>query len=340
MSIPRMSIPRVLPSVTAALILGALLSACGGRDSAAPAATQTDPYAGGASYPWTYAAPAGQLSAQRLTAALNTLSFEPLLAATNGWGPIELDRSNGEQGAGDGRTLTLGGVTYAKGFGTHAGSEMRFSLQGHNGARCTRFTSRIGVDDEVGNRGSVVFQVFLDGALAYSSGTMTGASATRNIDLDISGRGELRLVVKDAGDGINYDHADWANPQVRCENDPGADLRYSFSFPRGINARYGKTATAILRVTDEPGHTSGPVSFKLSVFNWTSPGAPPLQLIEPDRVYDATTLPAEFPVRLRLRTPFPDGFTPPTGTVEMTFAANLEDRGFFKRASLNWNVLR
>ena len=69
------------------------------------------------------------------------------------------------------------------------------------------------------------------------------------------------------------------------------------------------------------------------------PGAPPAQLAEPNRVYAATTLPAEFPVRLNLTAPYPDGFTPPTGPVELTLAARLEDRGFFRRAYLNWNVL-
>lgn len=332
-----MSIARIFPSVTFAVVLCALLSGCGSNTPTS--AIGADPYAGGASFPWTHTASAGSLSAQRLTAALNTLSFETLLGAANGWGPIEPDRSNGEQGTGDGRTLTLAGVPYARGFGTHAGSEMRFSLEGYNGARCTRFTSDIGVDDEVGSRGSVVFQVFLDGVLAYDSGTMTGASATRRIDLNLRGKRELRLVVRDAGDGINYDHADWANPQVRCEDNPAADLRYAFEFPGPLNARYGQQVTATLRVSDEPGHTSGPVSFQLSVFHWSSSGAPPAQLAEPNRVYAATTLPAEFPVRLNLTAPYPDGFTPPTGPVELTLAAHLEDRGFFRRAYLNWNVL-
>src|SRR4029078_12349823 len=32
------------------------------------------------------------------------------VSATNGWGPYEKDMSNGEQAAGDGRTLTLNGT--------------------------------------------------------------------------------------------------------------------------------------------------------------------------------------------------------------------------------------
>ena len=37
------------------------------------------------------------------------------LASSNGWGPVERNLSNGEQAAGDGRTLTINGTTYAQG---------------------------------------------------------------------------------------------------------------------------------------------------------------------------------------------------------------------------------
>ncbi|WP_235610489.1 NPCBM/NEW2 domain-containing protein [Deinococcus aerius] len=199
------------------------MTAC--SQSSPPAAS--DPYANGASYSWAYTAPAGRLSALSLTPGENNLYFEPILAARNGWGPIEIDRSNGEQAPGDGRPLTLNGKTYARGFGTHAGSELRYSLRG-TGAVCTRFTADIGVDDEVGNRGSVVFQVYLDGVKAYDSGTITGASATRQVNLDIRNRQELRLVVTDAGNGKSSDHADWAVPKVFCERPASGRLDTTF----------------------------------------------------------------------------------------------------------------
>ncbi|PNY82998.1 NPCBM/NEW2 domain-containing protein [Deinococcus koreensis] len=189
----------------------ALLNACGG--AGVPQA-EGDPYAG-ADHPWTYSAPAGQLGAQSLTPGDNSLSYERVLDASNGWGPVEVNRSNGEMGASDGRTLTLNGQTSARGFGVHAGSSMRFGLQG-SGATCSRFRVGVGIDDEVGSRGSVVFQVYLDGVKAFDSGLMTGASATKWADLDIRGRQALKLVVTDGGDGKAYDHADWVQPTVRC----------------------------------------------------------------------------------------------------------------------------
>jgi hypothetical protein len=45
-----------------------------------------------------------------------------LTVVSNGWGPLERDRSNGDLAAGDGSPLTLNGVTYAKGLGVHAPS--------------------------------------------------------------------------------------------------------------------------------------------------------------------------------------------------------------------------
>jgi glucose/arabinose dehydrogenase len=133
-------------------------------------------------------------------------------SATNGWGPVEKDRSNGGLAAGDGRTITLNATTYAKGLGAHAASDVRYGLSGG----CTRFRADVGVDDEVGSKGSIVFQVFADGAKLYDSGVLTGASATKTLDVDVSGKSELQLVVTDGGNGIDSDHADWADARVEC----------------------------------------------------------------------------------------------------------------------------
>jgi len=137
--------------------------------------------------------------------------------ATNGWGPVERDLSNGELAAGDGRTLTLNGTTYSKGLGVHAASDVRFAL-----SSCSRFKASVGVDDEVGANGSVTFEVYAGATKIYDSGTMTGTSVTKTIDVDISGASELRLLVTGAGDGIDYDHADWAEARIECGSDTTA----------------------------------------------------------------------------------------------------------------------
>jgi hypothetical protein len=132
--------------------------------------------------------------------------------ATNGWGPVERDRSNGESDPGDGVTLTLNGTTYPKGLGTHAASDVRVALA----PDCTRFKAEVGVDDEVGPLGSVVFEVYAGATKVYDSGVMNGTTATRSIDVSIAGASELRLVVTNGGDSIDSDHGDWANARIEC----------------------------------------------------------------------------------------------------------------------------
>lgn len=140
-----------------------------------------------------------------------SLSDLDWVSATNGWGPVERDQSNGEQGAGDGRTITIGSVTYAKGLGTHAPAEIIYNL----GGNYTNFISDLGVDDEVMGRGSVTFEVWADNVKLFDSGLQKGSTGITSVNLNVTGRQQLRLVVTDGGEGgIFSDHADWANARL------------------------------------------------------------------------------------------------------------------------------
>lgn len=130
--------------------------------------------------------------------------------SANGWGPVEKDKSNGEQAAGDGGTITLNSTTYTKGLGCHAASEIRYNL----GGVCNKFQADVGLDDEVGTNGTVVFQVYGDTTKLYDSGVMNGSTTTKVIDVDVSGRQELKLIITNGGDNVDYDHADWANARI------------------------------------------------------------------------------------------------------------------------------
>jgi glucose/arabinose dehydrogenase len=145
-------------------------------------------------------------------AAVTYISNMTWTSMVNGWGPAERDRSNGETGAIDGTTLTLNGTTYDKGVGVHAGSDIRIVVP----AVCTTFVSDVGVDDEVGSLGSVVFEVWADGIKLFDSGVMTGTTPTNKVNVSVSGRNELALIVRDGGNGNSSDHADWADAQLRC----------------------------------------------------------------------------------------------------------------------------
>ncbi len=131
-------------------------------------------------------------------------------SATSGYGPIELNQSNGEQGAGDGRPITLGGRDYARGLGVHANARIDYRIGGTYAA----FLADVGVDDEAGESGSVTFEVWADGAKLFDSGPMRGGMPAQGIKVDLTGKATLTLIVTDAGDGIGSDHADWANARL------------------------------------------------------------------------------------------------------------------------------
>ncbi|MFC3348249.1 NPCBM/NEW2 domain-containing protein [Streptomyces echinoruber] len=186
----------------------------------APPGTPTGPH--GLTLRARYSSPSGERVEETLplTASVvvappsgtSYLSDLPWLTATNGWGPAERDTSNGESAAGDGRPITLGGAVYAKGLGVHAESAVEF----YTGRACTSVTADIGVDDEKGDRGTVAFEVWADDTRVASSGVLTNAAPARPLTADVTGAQVVRLVVTDGGDGIDSDHADWADARLSC----------------------------------------------------------------------------------------------------------------------------
>ncbi|MFJ9868987.1 NPCBM/NEW2 domain-containing protein [Streptomyces sp. NPDC101165] len=186
----------------------------------APAGTPTGSY--GLTLKASYRSPTGEsvTGALPLTATVvlppptgtSYLSDLPWLSATSGWGPVERDTSNGESAAGDGHPITLGGVVHAKGLGVHAESEVSF----YTGKACEKVTADIGVDDEKGLKGTVAFEIWADGTKAASTGVLNNAQPAQPLTADVTGAQVVRLVVTDGGDGIDSDHADWADARLSC----------------------------------------------------------------------------------------------------------------------------
>ncbi len=136
-------------------------------------------------------------------------------SAINGWGPVEFDKSNGGLGDGDGVPLKLNNVSFSKGIGTHAGSEIVYKIPQSS---YNFFTATIGIDDNITSGGSVIFKVYLDNVLKYTSPLMTSSSANQLVSVPLLNASTLKLVVEDGGDGISSDHADWANAQLICDD--------------------------------------------------------------------------------------------------------------------------
>lgn len=142
------------------------------------------------------------------------LSDLPFVVIQNGWGIVEKDRSNGEKNSGDGRTITINGKTYSKGLGAHSYSEIKYNLDG----KCARFKSDFGIDDETGGRGSAWFTVSADGLKLYTSPTIKPRTGPFSVDVDLTGKKELRLQISNGGDSDHWDHGDWANARVECSS--------------------------------------------------------------------------------------------------------------------------
>lgn len=121
---------------------------------------------------------------------------------TTGYGSAKPNRSI------DGNPLTLNGTVYKTGIGTHAESKMLVVLDGN----ATRFTAVVGVDDEVGKgRGSVVFRLVGDEKEIYKSPVMKSGQKPHKINVKLTGIKKLALEALSTEDGINFDHADWAD---------------------------------------------------------------------------------------------------------------------------------
>jgi hypothetical protein len=174
--------------------------------------------------------------------------FQIVGTPTNGWGPYEVDRSNGETGAADGHTITLSGVPYLRGLGVHAPSDVAFNI---NRACSGSFIADIGVDGEVGAAGSVVFQVFGDGTKLYDSGITRGGDVRKTVNVSVANKAELRLVVTDGGDGKGSDHADWGGARVTgCGTAPPANPITNLQVSDGANSGNWSVQTNL-----QPGNT-------------------------------------------------------------------------------------
>jgi alpha-galactosidase len=137
-------------------------------------------------------------SARAETFGVETLSLQYI---EQDWGGPQANKSV------DGHPLTLGGKRFEHGLGTHATSTFGIAL----GGKAASFTATVGVDDEVGQKGSVVFRVIGDGKTLWESGVLRGGAPAGDVSVALDGVKVLLLTVGDAGDGISYDHADWAD---------------------------------------------------------------------------------------------------------------------------------
>jgi hypothetical protein len=101
-------------------------------------------------------------------------------------------------------------------------TEVLFNLAG----RASSFTATIGIDqsmnpkDSIDDQADVEYLIYTDGKLKWRSGIVTRKTEPKNVNIDLKGINELRLVVTNGGDNCYHDWAIWADPKIHSECAP------------------------------------------------------------------------------------------------------------------------
>ncbi len=97
------------------------------------------------------------------------------------------------------------------GIGVFAPSLVEYALDG----KACHFLAKVGIDAATEGKGSVIFEVALDGNKVWDSGLVSGLDSAKEVDIEIpAGTKRLRLTVTDGGDGNRFDAADWAEARI------------------------------------------------------------------------------------------------------------------------------
>ena len=134
---------------------------------------------------------------------LSDISYD---SYTQGYNTLQQDNSIG------GGPLSINGIIYKKGIGTHSYSEIIYTI----GGKYHQFESWVGIDDyhsDLG-KGSAQFEIYGDNKLLYRSKILKINTPPEHILLNIHSVNKIKLVVTDGGDEIEYDHADWGNARL------------------------------------------------------------------------------------------------------------------------------
>ena len=144
------------------------------------------------------------------------------LSTSQGWGQTGIN-SAAFEGKNKPQPLTIARKKYEKGLGLHANAEMLIYL----GGRYERFEAQVGL--QTGQKGSVIFQVWVNDKQVYDSGLMRENDPAKSVSIDLKGANEMTLKVTDGGDGITCDAANWGDAKLipakeRKQNQKAIDI--------------------------------------------------------------------------------------------------------------------
>ncbi len=107
--------------------------------------------------------------------------------------------------------ITLDGTVYQHGLGVTSNGELWINLD----AKAKSFVAVAGIDDaRKTGRGSVTFEVWVDGKKRFDSGLLKAGQPAVPVNVDLTGAKQLALFVGDGGDGTTDDVADWGGAAI------------------------------------------------------------------------------------------------------------------------------
>lgn len=146
-----------------------------------------------------------EIYGEKLTYYLSDL---PWVSATSGWQSVKRDKGH------EGYDLKLNGIVYKKGLWTNSNSVIVYDLDG----QYQTFKAIVGPDDFRGDppgAGTVTFEVWTDGVKQFDSGLMRSSdNKTQEVNVNVEGVKDLKLVVTDGGDNNWYDRSIWADAKL------------------------------------------------------------------------------------------------------------------------------
>ena len=123
-----------------------------------------------------------------------------------------------------GKPLSIGGKIYERGFQTvfaGEGAQGTFELELKPGVQ--RFLASVGMNDEPDFSDPIEFFVYADDKLLWSSGKIQSREAAKAVDVPLTGKKRLLLLVKNA-DNKGGGNGDWADARIVLDGNTTGDL--------------------------------------------------------------------------------------------------------------------
>ncbi|MGH4035590.1 sigma-70 family RNA polymerase sigma factor [Actinomycetota bacterium Odt1-20B] len=108
--------------------------------------------------------------------------------------------------------MTIADKQYTHGVTVHGNSSVTIDLN----RSCSTYEAMVGIDDMTLGLGSVQFSVYADGARLWQSPIMKGGDPAVPVQVGLTGRKTIRLVVEPHTPFDSVALADWAQSRMRC----------------------------------------------------------------------------------------------------------------------------